>query len=285
MECANYYREMESVKCPLCGSDSATRVLNVSGPDPYLDLIGRKYEPLARFWVRCDRCGHLHNSVRLSGEELETLYDRFRDEAWRKESPDQYFDRITSLSPDQSENHQKVDLILSLLDDRRATDTGQLMIDIGCGGGVLIETFQRRLSDTWSFFGIEPTSSFAELAHRRTGATVINANYQSSLFGETKFDLATCCQVLEHLSDPGDFLTQIRMDLRDGASLYLEVPDESDFRSLPANHDRFMAQHVSYFGKALLQRLLEDRGFSIEHSGVHRTVRGRNNLWFLASAA
>ena len=272
------------VKCPLCGGETATPVLSVTDPDNYLDLIGKKYETADRYWARCDSCGHLHNSVRLSSAELGDLYDRFRDQEWRQETPDQYFDRITSLPADQSENFQKVELIVGLLGSLEVTDAKRSMIDIGCGGGVLIDTFKRRLADGWSFFGVEPTASFAELAGRRTGAKVVNDGYRSGLFGGTKFDLATCCQVLEHLDTPREFLSQIRRDLRDGARLYLEVPDESDFQTLPAGHDRFMAQHVSYFGKSLLWKLLEEQGFAIRHSDVVKTVRGRNNLWFLAEA-
>jgi len=271
--------------CPLSGGSSATKFFKVHGPDHYLDLIGNDYESLARFWVRCDECGHRHNSVRLGFDELRVLYDRFRDQEWRKETPDQYFDRITSLPFDQSDNSQKVALILSKFGGLPESATTQSMIDIGCGGGVFINTLRSQLGDRWSFFGVEPNTSFAELAARRTGANVVNDNYRSGLYGLAKFDLATCCQVLEHLEKPCEFLSQIRLDLREGAWLYLEVPDESDFETLPADHDRFMAQHISYFGTDRLQRMLEAQGFVIGHSGVLKTVRGRNNLWFLAAAA
>lgn len=280
-----HFGVMIESNCPLCGGSSATKFFKVHGPDHYLDLIGKDYESLARFWIRCDECTHRHNSVRLSIDELRVLYDRFRDQEWRQETPDQYFDRITSLPTSQSENSRKVDLILSLLRELEAGGQGRRMIDIGCGGGVLIDAFKRRLVNDWSFFGVEPTNSFAELAARRTGANVVNDNYRSGLFGLAKFDLATCCQVLEHLEKPREFLSQIRLDLREGAWLYLEVPDESDFETLPADHDRFMAQHISYFGTDRLQRMLEAQGFVIGHSGVLKTVRGRNNLWFLAAAA
>jgi len=257
----------------------------VLGPDHYLDLIGRNYESAARYWVRCDECGHRHNSVRLSTQEIRTLYDRFRDQDWRKETPDQYFDRITSLPFYQSENSQKVALILSRLGALSDRVEMQSMIDIGCGGGVLLNSFESRLGDRWALFGVEPTRSFAELAARRTRATVVNATYRSGLFGNIKFDLATCCQVLEHIEDPTTFVTEIRNDLAPEGWLYLEVPDESDFDVLPDGHDRFMAQHISYFGVTVLKKLLEDNDFVINHTGVYRTVRGRNNLWFLAVAS
>jgi len=138
------------VKCPLCGSEAATSELIVSGLDHYLDLIGREYGTTDRYWARCVDCGHLHNSVRLSAAELKILYHRFRDQDWRKESPDEYFDRITSLPVTESENSKKMEII------EEWTKIGQRSsgnaLDIGCGGGVLIETMRRRLRGNWGFW-------------------------------------------------------------------------------------------------------------------------------------
>jgi 2-polyprenyl-3-methyl-5-hydroxy-6-metoxy-1,4-benzoquinol methylase len=109
--------------------------------------------------------------------------------------------------------------------------------------------------------------------------------YGSGLFDSAPFSAATCCQVLEHVPDPRSFLAQIRADLDREAWLYLEVPDESDFGTLEINHDRFMSQHISYFSKAVLSQLLEDQGFEVFRWGIARTVRQRNNLWFIAKTA
>lgn len=270
--------------CPLCGSIESAKLRSVNHRDDYLDLLGMDYDSLVREWLQCENCHHVHNSIRLSSQEVVSLYERFRDQEWRKESPDQYFDRITAMPTAASENSQKMSILQQVVGLERLSQGGAA-IDIGCGGGVLIHTARKVFGAGWKFYGVEPTPSFAELGSRRTGAAVINGNYRAGLFPDIKFDLAMCCQVLEHLDRPSEFVGEIRSDLGVGGLLYLEVPDVSDFQTLPHDHDRFMVQHVSYFSQPLLQRLLTRSSFKILDSGVSTTVRGRNNLWFVAKAA
>ena len=270
--------------CPLCGSSESARLRLVTHRDDYLDLLEMNYDALSREWLQCTFCSHVHNSTRLSPEDLVTLYERFRDQEWRKESPDEYFDRITAMPAAASENSQKMSLLQRVVGSEKLSQGGAA-IDIGCGGGVLLHTAKKALGGGWRFYGVEPTPSFAELGSRRTGAAVINGNYRAGLFADIKFDLAMCCQVLEHLDRPSEFMGEIRSDLISDGLLYLEVPDVSDFQTLPQDHDRFMVQHVSYFSQPTLQGLLTRSSFKILDSGISTTVRGRNNLWFMAQAA
>lgn len=272
---------MISPKCPVCDGEELTTKFNVTGVDPYLELLGLGVRPEKRVWKSCNLCGHLTNGLRLDERELTKLYERFRDQEWRNESPDNYFNRITSLPDSESENYQKLRMIISNAAGRNLSNM-RSMIDIGCGGGVLIHTAQRLLGETISYYGVEPTSSFADLAARRTGAIIACANFKAGLFGDAKFDLATCCQVLEHVNDPVRFLVEVRKSLSHKGLFYLEVPDVSDFGDLPSNHDRFMCQHISYFSHDILSNLLIENRFSILASDVTKSVRQRNNLWFLA---
>ena len=266
--------------CPVCHSRRRHVLRRQTGADTYLELAGVPLGEAVREWQRCSDCGHIFNSIQLEESELERLYERFREEEWRRETPDEYFDRITRLPPEESENLEKAQLIVKNLGSE--LDAGGKLLDIGCGGGVLIDTLQRTFPRGWSFFGVEPTPSFASLAERKTGAQVKCSMYSSGLFDSVSFSAATCCQVLEHVPDPRDFLAEVRADLDSEAWFYLEVPDESDFENLDVNHDRFMSQHISYFSNDVLRRLLESQGFEVLQFGVSKTVRKRNNLWFLA---
>jgi cyclopropane fatty-acyl-phospholipid synthase-like methyltransferase len=120
------------------------------------------YDALSREWLKCALCNHVHNSIRLSPENLVTLYKRFRDQEWRKESPDEYFDRITAMPAAASENSQKMSLLQRVVDPEKLSQGGRA-IDFGCGGGVLLHTAKKALGAGWQFFGVEPTPSFAEL--------------------------------------------------------------------------------------------------------------------------
>ncbi len=156
------------------------------------------------------------------------------------------------------------------------TKPGQLL-DIGCGGGVFIHTFLENYPD-WSANGVEPTPSFAELAGRRLGATVISGNYKSGLFPDTRFDLITINQVLEHVLDPVDFLRDVRRDIAPGGYVYIEVPDVEDFSHLSPDHDRFRMQHLWVFSKASLANVCQHAGYRVHFMDQQVTVRGKRNV-------
>ena len=60
--------------------------------------------------------------------------------------------------------------------------------------------------------------------------------------------------------------------------MYIEVPDSIDFEELPSKHDRFLAQHLWYFSRAVLKKMFEDTGFKVVKIDSQKTIRGRNNL-------
>jgi len=175
---------MRSSDCPLCGSTHKTILTKQTFQDSYLELINPEYQSTDRFIVTCNDCDFTYRDPVLDDNDLEVLYARFRDMSFRNETPDTYFDRITSLPPDESENTAKVEWLKVRLPDRLA-QPGHIL-DIGCGGGVFLYTFTQ-LNPGWVAYGIEPTSSFAQLAARRLGRPVIDGAHQKGLF-EQKFD-------------------------------------------------------------------------------------------------
>ena len=265
---------MHTVDCPLCGSKSKSVLTTQSFKDDYLDMINNSYQDVVRQIVKCDDCGFIYRSPSLDSNDLNILYEKFRDMSIRNESPDEYFDRITSLPESESENYQKILWIQKHLVDS-LPDTGSIL-DVGCGGGVFLNSFQK-IFYNWNLFGVEPTTAFADLANRRASAKVLNCNYNSGLFS-SKFDLVTCNQVLEHVIDPISFLKELKNDLKSSGILYLEVPDVSDFDTLPPDHDRFHMQHLSIFSIKTLERACSVAGFSLIHSSIEKTVRGKNNV-------
>ncbi len=265
---------MHFIDCPLCGSKSKDVLTVQKFKDDYLDMINPSYQDSIREIVKCNDCDFIYRSPALDSNDLEVLYKKFRDMSIRDETPDEYFNRITSLPNPESENYQKILWINNYI-PKFLPSTGSVL-DVGCGGGVFLNTFKKTFCD-WNLFGVEPTNIFAELAKRRTSANVINGNYQSGLFGE-KFDLLTCNQVLEHVIDPISFLKELKKDLKPSGVLYLEVPDVSDFETLPPDHDRFHMQHLSIFSKKTLQYACSNAGYSVIKSTIEKTVRSKNNV-------
>ena len=130
---------------------------------------------------------------------------------------------------------------------------------------------------SWIPYGVEPTIEFAELTQKQLNCPVHAGSYSRDIFN-TKFDLVTCNQVLEHTINPMDFLNDIVNDLNHGGYLYIEVPDAIDFEELSPEHDRFLAQHLWYFSRAVLEKMFKAVGFKVIKIESLKTIRGRNNL-------
>lgn len=265
---------MKNINCIVCGSVQKEILVNQTFEDYYLNLINPNYRSQVRRLVACNECGFVYHDPQLDKSDLNTLYHRFRDLSFRNETPDEYFDRITLLPADQSENSQKIAWLIDRVPERLAV--GKKLLDIGCGGGVFIHSFLKAFP-SWTACGVEPTPAFAELAGRRLGLPVISGNYVSKKF-DIQFDLITINHVLEHVSDPVAFLKDVKNDLNSGGAIYLEVPDVLDFSHLPQDHDRFLMQHLWVFSKISLVNICKLAGYDIAEIDQQTTIRGKRNI-------
>jgi SAM-dependent methyltransferase len=265
---------MKNNNCILCQSNNKTVIAKQAFKDEYLTLIDPKLNEVTRAWVECDDCNLIYHDPQLEECETKDLYLKFRDSSFRGEVADDYFDRIVSIPESESENHIKAEWISGNISDH-IEKKGSVM-DIGSGGGVFLHTFLKK-NKSWTPYGVEPTPEFANLTKRKLGCSVYTGNYHKDIF-DTKFDLITCNHVLEHAIDPTEFLSDIFSDLNRGGYLYMEVPDARDFKDLPPEHDRFLAQHLWYFSENVLEKMFRDAGFKVVTIESHNTIRERKNL-------
>jgi SAM-dependent methyltransferase len=266
---------MRTGNCLVCESGVKRTLAQQTFKDDYLELIEPRYQLAERRLVACEQCGLVFHDPQLDDRDIVKLYERFRDLSFRGEAPDAYFDRITSLPDAQSENFAKVSWMRDRLSDRLSR-VGSLL-DVGCGGGVFIHTFLKRVTG-WTAAGVEPTPAFAELAGRRLRLPVIAAGYRSGLFAPRRFDLITVNHVLEHVVDPIGFLADLRNDLAESGLVYLEVPDVEDFGHLDPAHDRFQMQHLWIFSEPSLSNVCERAGFAVSTLEHQLTVRDKRNI-------
>ena len=130
---------MEYSNCSLCGSDKFSVLETQTFHDSYLDLIDKNYQEVERKLVKCENCGLIYRSPTLSSSDIEVLYSHFRDSSVLSETPKDYFTRISSLPPDSSENFQKIIWLRDRIPNHLTAPSN--ILDIGCGGGVLLHTF------------------------------------------------------------------------------------------------------------------------------------------------
>jgi len=82
--------------------------------------------------------------------------------------------------------------------------------------------------------------------------------------GTTAFDVITMCDYIEHVRDPRHTLELARGLLRPGGSLAITTPDAGSpsRRVLGTGWTHYKIEHLFYFNKRNLERLLVDVGFS-----------------------
>ncbi len=124
------------------------------------------------------------------------VYNREGDGWWEEENPLNILHG--SITPGRFAYFREV------LTTRLGLDPGGLRaLDIGCGGGFLAEEFARLGCQV---VGVDPSSVSIETARRHAAGAGLDVDYRVGSgerlpVGDGEFDLAYCCDVLEHVSD------------------------------------------------------------------------------------
>lgn len=124
------------------------------------------------------------------------------------------------------------------------------VLEIGSGEGKLLEIFKKR---GWDVLGIEPNKQFAHIC-KTSGLDVVNGYIEDISLRNQSFNLVIATHVLEHFKDPHIFLKRSFQTLKDNGRLILEVPLTIDY---------YNANHLFYFSRRSLKKVLEDNYFII----------------------
>ena len=189
--------------CYICGSKDSQVLFTFKGKDKYLDSVFEITPKDDMNWMICNDCGFVYRSPVLEQDEYERLYENYDTDIFENTTPDEYFDKIISLTIGTSENREKASWLKALLDENDLNDNLKIL-DIGCGGGTLLYILNEELSVD-GIYGVELNQAYADLAKRRVDADIRNENYTSGIFGK-QFNLLINTKVLEHIPDPLPFL-------------------------------------------------------------------------------
>ena len=247
--------------CPVCTGGSSSEVSEV-----FDDRYGHPGEFRL---VRCDQCGHLMTSPRLSESDLPALYGTYYP---RK--------RITA----ESVTAQAVGVASWITRWKRwlsGTDNqgqygvlaGERMLDIGCGSGVSLLEAQSLGAQAW---GVEADPNVQAIA-RALGLRIHEGNLHDKPFPEVQFDLVVMNQVIEHIPQPDLALTAVHERLAPGGRVVLVFPNIGSVWCKLAGA-RWINWHVPYhlhhFSLKTFTLLAQRCGYKVVCS---RTVTP--NLW------
>jgi 2-polyprenyl-3-methyl-5-hydroxy-6-metoxy-1,4-benzoquinol methylase len=208
----------------------------------------------------------------LTETEKERLYSCFRDVALRNESNEEYFQRITKIPIENSENHEKYVFLQPFL-----KDNGKHM-DVGGGLGVFCFGFQKYF-ENWNSICVEPSDG-ADIVANRHGIKSFNtylSDDSSRLLGKD-FDLITANHVVEHVDDPVSFLKMLKGFVSKTGIICIEMPSVMDIGFLDKSHDRFMSQHEVIHDKKSVEFIAKEVGLRVIYNDNYISKRGRNNV-------
>jgi 2-polyprenyl-3-methyl-5-hydroxy-6-metoxy-1,4-benzoquinol methylase len=260
--------KFSDVFCPTCGKNQERRA------------IFERKDGIT--FYNCIGCNIEYASPRLVESALLNLYegDSWRNKSyyknwsyqnWKKERGKDYF-----------LVQENIKLVKSFL------NPGASILDVGCDIGLTVKALEEN-----GFYseGVEVSMVGSKIAKEKTGIKVQNVkleNYQA----DKKFDGVFLLDVLEHLNDPIQVLSECANNLNQGGYIFIHTPHH---RGLSTRYKKFLhkiglkndykhfgfPEHLYAFDKKSLKAMLHKAGFKTIHfeSWPNQLTRGNVNIF------
>jgi 2-polyprenyl-3-methyl-5-hydroxy-6-metoxy-1,4-benzoquinol methylase len=148
--------------------------------------------------------------------------------------------------------------------------TNGKLLDIGCGEGAFLRIAQRH---GWQISGTELSAYAAQYASDILGVDIFCGEIFNAGFPEKSFDVITLWHVLEHVSDPKMYLTEIRRIIKNDGILVIAVPNVNDiimqttYRIVKKKKMKLFSKmdkelHLYHFSGRTLNDYLNQTGFN-----------------------
>jgi SAM-dependent methyltransferase len=145
------------------------------------------------------------------------------------------------------------------------------ILEVGSGFGYFTAALRKLGHEV---IGFDLSSIACDKASRIHGGAFISCDLDDLILNYNKyFDVVVCLEVLEHLSDPGKYITSLRSVLKNHGSLIASVP----LSSLPGIWDCTEPPiHVTHFTSEGISRLAARLGASCKY--VNQTNRAKHRV-------
>jgi len=211
----------------------------------------RPWGPGDRILV-CLHCGQVQKPLNNQWRaEVTEIYSQYAPYALSAGQEQPVF--IGSGSGNTNYSQARSAVILKHLSELVILPPQGTLLDVGCGNGAFLKAVSS-VFPQWQLAGLEQNRlHYAEIMQIKGVARF----YASFIEIDQKFDMITLIHVLEHISQPLSFLTELRQQLNPSGILLIQLPNlaESPF-------DLVVKDHCSHFTKRTLKWLVEAAGFS-----------------------
>jgi 2-polyprenyl-3-methyl-5-hydroxy-6-metoxy-1,4-benzoquinol methylase len=161
-----------------------------------------------------------------------------------------------------------LDIYENFLEIKKKINKNTSILDIGCGWSQALIFFKKKGLEC---YGFDPAIEAVQYGCKK-GLNIKHAGLDGmDVFEGKKFDIVTMFNVLEHLADPVKALKQIKKILKPKGILVVDVPNEfNDFQLAGRDTHNLKnwwiapPNHLNYFSKDSLVKLLESLSFSVK---------------------
>jgi len=228
------------VGCPACGE---------AGKDHW-EKRGFTYQ-------QCQSCLTVFMNPRPTEEILHDFYRKSKNYAyWNR-----YIFPASEAARRQNIFVPRVNRLEEIL-DRMNIQSGALL-EIGAGFGTFCEEVQSR-GKFDRVVALEMTPDLAQTCRNR-GLEVIDSPIESHDGVESTFDVIVAYEVLEHIFNPGRFISSIMQYMKTTGLLVLSCPNVEGFdvMTLGTISDVIDHEHLNYFNTRSIKQLLEAEGLTV----------------------
>ncbi len=226
--------------CRFCGSQEVTATKNVKSP--HIEAEYALYE--------CRSCASAFFDLEQHPVNLEQLYAEVAT------TKAEIYEG--SFKPSRYWRHETV------LIRRYASIPIQSVLDVGCRTGDFLMHWPANVERA----GVELSARSAKIARSR-GLAIYEGNLERTEF-DKKYDAVTCYAVIEHLTNPVAFISQLSQLVNPRGVLAIMVPTRECIKRRLLDvvgkrwHMYCPPQHLNFVSRALLDQNLANSGFTLQ---------------------
>ena len=200
--------------------------------------------------VECRDCGHMMLHPPPSNEELGRIYG---ENYWLQNDNDEERRHFAQLKQATARHY------LNVVEQCLGRHGGRLL-EIGCGAGDLLAA---AVGLGYDVTGVEYSEHACARARERLGGSgrIVHGNV-ACLTEKNYYDVCVIADVIEHVTDPREFLRQVYEVLRPGGVVIVATPslDSWSARLMRTKWMEFKTEHLHYFTQETLHSLMFQTG-------------------------